>query len=152
MNLITCDITSLSAQAGPGLKHKPLDAFVIALPRASPPPPPISPAGAGARAGAAAAAAGLQRRGGGGAGHGPNAPLPHRHCNVLRWDACVVGWDGMGSGGLCVTAHLRIKRAVRSGRRSGGRTRRALARVGGWGMARGWWWGVKVTVNQGSQV
>ena len=93
---------------------------------ASPPlPPPVSAAAAGA--GATAAAAGLQRRGRGGAGHGPNAPLPRQRCNNIRWDACTVEWDGMGSGGLCVTAGLRIKCAISSGRRPGGRAGRALA-------------------------
>ena len=28
----------------------------------------------------------------------------------------------------------------------------AVQRVGGWVMVRGWWWEVKVTVNQGLQV
>ena len=78
-----------------GLKYEPLDALIIALPRASPPPPPIS--GAGAGAGAAVAAPGLQRRGGGGAARGPSTPRPRRRrrrCNVIRWNACAVGWDG----------------------------------------------------------
>ena len=142
-----------------GLKYEPLDALVIALPRASPPPPPVSAAGAGAGAGAGAAAAapGLQRRGGGGAAHGPSARRPRRRCNVIRWNACAVGGDddGVGVGGVrhCTSTHEargQIRQAVGWARRA---CAGALEGVGGWGMVSGWWWwGLKVTVNQGSRV
>ncbi len=127
-----------------GLKHEPLDA----LPWASPPPPPVSAAeaGAGGVGGSrsswpAAPGRGWHRS------RSKRASARHRRCNVIRWDACAVGWDGMESGG-CVSLHVHAlsARSGQAGGRAGApgvrwRPGRALAPrkgwVGGWVMVRG---------------